>query len=217
MDWTSWKTWTVVAVIVVAAFAIYTFAATQSAHLNEPLGPASDNPRSPRLQPQLPGVAMVRTDWLDQQPGTYKIQRNLFSFQEPPPPPPPAPPPPPPDRDKDGIPDFKDNCPDKPNPDQLDIDHNGIGAACQATPEIPPPPPPPPKPVPPPFPYKFIGSFGRPENLIATFTNNGEIVNAHAGDTIDGKFIVRSIGVESVDIGFVGFPPDEKQRVALGQ
>jgi hypothetical protein len=216
MDWTSWKTWTVVAVIVVAAFAIYTFAATQNDHLNEPLG-SGDNARSPRLQQQLPGVTTVHLDWLDQQPGTYKIQRNLFSFQEPPPPPPPQPPPPPPDKDKDGIPDFRDNCPDKPNPDQLDVDHNGIGAACQATPEIPPPPPPPPKPVPPPFPYKFIGSFGRPDNLIATFTNNGEIVNAHAGDTIDGKFIVRSIGVESVDISFVGFPPDEKQRVALGQ
>jgi len=34
---------------------------------------------------------------------------------------------------------------------------------------------------------------------------------------IDGKFVLRSIGIESVEIGFVGFPPDQKQRIALGQ
>ena len=35
-----------------------------------------------------------------------------------------------PDSDGDGIPDFKDNCPNVPNPDQKDTDHDGLGDAC---------------------------------------------------------------------------------------
>ncbi len=34
------------------------------------------------------------------------------------------------DRDNDGIPDARDNCPDVSNPDQKDVDGNGIGDAC---------------------------------------------------------------------------------------
>jgi outer membrane putative beta-barrel porin/alpha-amylase/thrombospondin type 3 repeat protein len=123
---------------------------------------------------------------------------------------------PPPDRDHDGVPDFKDNCPDVYNPDQKDEDHNGIGDACQQTPVIKPYVPPP-APQPPPFTYKYLGSFGPQTNLLAAFSNNGEIVNARVGDTIDNKFIVRAIGIESVDIGYIGFPPDVKTRVPLGQ
>src|SRR5690348_2102248 len=45
------------------------------------------------------------------------------------------------DRDGDYIPDFLDNCPDVPNPDQADSNGDGIGDACapqqtaQPTPE----------------------------------------------------------------------------------
>jgi hypothetical protein len=35
------------------------------------------------------------------------------------------------DSDNDGIPDLVDNCPDLPNPDQLDEDQNGIGDLCE--------------------------------------------------------------------------------------
>ncbi|HTO71256.1 MAG TPA: PQQ-binding-like beta-propeller repeat protein [Myxococcota bacterium] len=35
-----------------------------------------------------------------------------------------------PDRDGDGVADRIDNCPDVPNPDQADRDHDGIGDAC---------------------------------------------------------------------------------------
>ena len=58
--------------------------------------------------------------------------------------------------------------------------------------------------------------FGRPQSPIATFARDGDIVNARAGETIEGKFIVRRIGIESVEIGYVGFPPDQTLRVPLG-
>jgi len=90
----------------------------------------------------------------------------------------------------------------------------------------PPPPPPPPEPVqpavpqpppPPQFTYHYIGTFGTAASPIATFSGDGKIVNVHVGDTIDDKFILRSIGIESVEIGYVGFPADVKTRIAIGQ
>ena len=35
------------------------------------------------------------------------------------------------DDDNDGIPDIRDNCPLKANPDQADSDHNGVGNVCE--------------------------------------------------------------------------------------
>jgi len=35
-----------------------------------------------------------------------------------------------PDRDRDGVPDVEDNCPDVPNPNQDDFDGDGIGDVC---------------------------------------------------------------------------------------
>jgi hypothetical protein len=229
MDWMSWKTWTIVAVLIIAVFAIYTRAAqgpSRAAQTTRPRdtvaeleGPSTTTTPATTRQitsARTPGVEPIHREWLDGQTGIYSSRRNLFGFPPPPPPPVPKPPPPPPDRDKDGVPDFRDNCPDKYNPDQADLDHNGVGDVCQPN-FVPPPPPPPPKPVPPPFNYKYIGTFGSATNPIATFNGNGEIVNARVGDIIDGKFVLRSIGIESVEIGFVGFPPDEKQRIPLGQ
>lgn len=227
MDWMNWKTWTAIALLLLAAYAIY--AGFNRYQAPEPEAAAAVAPRTPvrvaganntnRVIGAAPGVGALHTEWLDGQTGTYKSERNLFSYVEPPPPPPPAPPPPPPpppDRDKDGLPDFRDNCPDKYNPDQADIDENGKGDACQEG-EIKPAYHPPPKPVPPPFPYKYIGTFGSASNPIATFSNNGEIVNVRAGDTFDGKFILRTIGLESAEIGYVGFPADVTTRVPIGQ
>lgn len=36
-----------------------------------------------------------------------------------------------PDLDLDGVPDDQDNCKNVPNPDQADVNHNGIGDACE--------------------------------------------------------------------------------------
>lgn len=216
MDWMNWKTWTAAAVIIVALFAIYVFAAPQIRPAAEPAETTTHG--SPNVQRvSTPGVEPVHIELLDPDAGSYKSDRNLFAFVEPPPPPPPQPappPPPPPDQDKDGVPDFRDNCVSTANPDQRDIDGDGIGTACETDTEVPPPPPPP---VPPQFTYKFIGMFGPPAAPIATFTRDGDIINARAGEILEGKFILRSIGIESVEIGFVGFPADVKQRIPLGQ
>jgi hypothetical protein len=227
MDWMNWKTWTVVGVILIAIFAIYSYASTSNAV--DPLPPpASPRPATaprtphPAKSASTPGVPTLHVEWLDAQSGSYKSARNLFGYVEPPlppPPPPVKPPPPPPDKDNDGIPDFRDNCPTVYNPDQKDSDSNGKGDVCddawQAEVKLHPPPPPPP--VPPQFTMKYIGTFGPSSNPIATFNGNGEIVNVRIGETIDGKFVLRSIGIESVEIGFVGFPADVKTRVPLGQ
>ena len=228
MDWMNWKTWTVAGAILLAVFAIYTFASPES---HPDPGPAAatttttDEPTSTagktrtRAGQTTPGVEPVRLDLLEAESGSYKSNRNIFAYKEPPLPPPPPPvvekaPPPPPDQDKDGIPDFRDNCVAIPNPDQRDIDGDRIGTACETEDEVPPPPPPV---QPPQFTYKFIGVFGPKANPIATFARDGEIVNAHVGDILDQKFILRGIGIESVEIGFIGFPPDRRQRIPLGQ
>jgi hypothetical protein len=216
MDWMNWKTWTVVAVVLIAVFAIYTFAAPDGGETVAAVtNPVTGSAKRPAAMLAPPGVDPVRLDLLDAESGSYKSDRNLFAYKEPPPPPPPqAPPPPapPPDQDKDGVPDFRDNCVSMANPDQQDIDRDGIGSICD-DPEVPPPPPPP---VPPQFTWKFIGMFGPARNPIATFTREGEIVNARAGEVIEGKFVLRRIGIESAEIGYVGFPPDITLRVPLG-
>jgi hypothetical protein len=221
MDWMSWKTWTSAALIIIVIFAIYSFAASDGARSNAPsvstTGADTKHVESTGAATNLSGFEPVHKEWIEPQVGSYRSERNLFAYREPPPPPPPPPPVAPPDRDKDGVPDFKDNCPDKSNPDQADLDHNGIGDACQPGPVVIPPPPPPPPPVPPTFDFKYIGTFGGAANPIATFARNGEIVNVHVGDTIDGKFILRSIGIESVEIGYTGFPPDRRDRIPIGQ
>ncbi len=91
-----------------------------------------------------------------------------------------------------------------------------MGDACQEGPIVPkvhvPPPP-----VPPQFGFKFIGTFGPVNNPIATFVRDNEIVNVRVGETFDGKFILRGIGIESAEIGYVGFPPETTTRVPIGQ
>lgn len=219
MDRMNWKTWTAAALMLIAVFAIYNTFAAPDGRREKPVAAAAQQKPAPAraVAAAPPGVEPVRLDLLDAESGSYRSDRNLFAYKEPPPPPPPPPSPPPtlpPDQDKDGIPDFRDNCVSVANPDQSDVDRDGIGTQCETSPEVPPPPPPP---VPPQFTFKFIGTFGRPQSPIATFTRDGDIVNARIGDVIDGKFILKRIGIESAEIGFVGFPPDVTQRVPLGQ
>ena len=66
---------------------------------------------------------------------------------------------------------------------------------------------------PPRFPYRCIGTFGPASNPFAVFDGGSAILNVHAGEMIDGKFVVRAIGMESVTIGVEG---SRDQRIAIG-
>lgn len=96
-----------------------------------------------------------------------------------------------------------------------------------------PPPPPPPR-TPPPAPTEeappaeppkarppevdvvYLGSFGPSMRRIAVFTDDEAIYNAASGDTLKGKFRVETIGFESVDLTFVGFPDVPAKRLPVG-
>lgn len=100
-------------------------------------------------------------------------------------------------------------------------------------PPPPPTPPPPPPPVvevvetspPPPvetgpqlpeIDLTYLGSFGPRENPIAVLTNGDTIHNAIQGEVVGGQFVVVSIGLESVDLGYVDFPDEPPARLAVG-
>ncbi len=207
--------WLIVLVAALALYAIYLVA--RPAGEERTAAAAPTRPAGPRvIAPGAAAIEPIHVEWLEPKSGAYKSTRNLFAWVEPPPPPVyvPPPPPPPPDRDKDGIADYQDNCPDVANPDQSDVDRNGIGTACQEGAEIPPPPPPP---TPPGFPYRFLGTFGDPARPIAVFSSGGELFNVRPGETFGGKFILIGVGIESADIGYVGFPPDIRKRIPIGE
>jgi len=80
-----------------------------------------------------------------------------------------------------------------------------------------------PKPPPPPFDREYIGHLGPGLMQVAAFRREGdesgssEIDVAAEGTVLDGIFIVREIGLESVVIGFVGYAPSEDTRVPLSE
>jgi hypothetical protein len=78
-----------------------------------------------------------------------------------------------------------------------------------------PPPPPTPTPAPPAIAFKFIGTFGPKEHPIAVVQEGEQVLNVRAGDTLFGKFILKKVGYESIDVGFVGFPESETRRLGI--
>jgi hypothetical protein len=80
-----------------------------------------------------------------------------------------------------------------------------------------------PKPPPPPFDREYIGHFGPIDLQIVAFRKSGaspelsEVEVVRVGDVIDDIFIVRDVGLESVEIGFVGYDPSEDTRVPLAE
>ena len=78
-----------------------------------------------------------------------------------------------------------------------------------------PPPPPTPTPKPPDIAFKFIGTFGPKDHPIAVVQQGDQVLNVRAGDSLFGKFILRKVGYESIDVGFVGFPDSETRRVGI--
>jgi len=70
---------------------------------------------------------------------------------------------------------------------------------------------------PPQFRHTYLGNFG-PERLpVAVFRKEEDIEVGYPGSVIDEKFIVREVGLESVVIGFVGFPEEVSTRVPLAE
>jgi len=80
-----------------------------------------------------------------------------------------------------------------------------------------PPPPPTPTPHPPEVTFKFIGTFGPKDSPIAVIQQGDQTFNARAGDTLFGKYVLKKVGYESIDVGFVGFPQSETKRLGITQ
>lgn len=79
-----------------------------------------------------------------------------------------------------------------------------------------PPPTPAPTPiVPPNIPFAAVGLFGPKDDPIVAFEEQGRVFAAKKGDTVEGRFILKTINRESVDFAFVGLPADITRRVQL--
>jgi hypothetical protein len=76
-------------------------------------------------------------------------------------------------------------------------------------------PPPTPTPHPPEVSFKFIGTFGSKEHPIAVVQQGDQVLNVQTGDKLFGKFILKKVGYESIDVGFVGFPESETRRLGI--
>jgi hypothetical protein len=113
-----------------------------------------------------------------------------------------------------------------------------FGPRPTPTPNLTPPPTPPPRPTrrppkprptptptppgwrpPPSFTMEYIGMLGPASKRVAVFRRQSqygaEIEVAPVDGVLEEQFIVREIGLESVVIGFVGFPDKERTRVPL--
>jgi hypothetical protein len=80
-----------------------------------------------------------------------------------------------------------------------------------------PPPPPTPTPAPPEPVFKLIGIFGPKDRPIAVLQHGDDIINAREGEVVLRSWIIRKVGYESIDVGFVGFSPTESRRLPITQ
>lgn len=119
-----------------------------------------------------------------------EVVRNVFAFHVPPTPTP---------------------KPVPPTPTPLPMP----GSADFIGPRLPTPTPTPTPIVAPAIPYKAVGVFGPRERPIVTFEDGPRLINAREGDVLDGRFILRRVGRESVDFAFVGLPPEITKRIPV--
>jgi len=154
---------------------------------------------------------------------TFEIGRNLFRYAPPKPstppapgtsgpggyrPPPPRPPPRPPQTGgPTGPPPGKPPPPPRPPP----MPPNTV-LSPDASPGIPP------KPQPPGITFKYLGSFGPKDRMLAVFTDGGEIYDVFEGETFAAQYILKKIYSEpdTVDIGFVGFDENTIEKLEVG-
>ena len=117
--------------------------------------------------------------------------RNVFAFHVPPTP---TPRPAPPDADAD------------PGPRHAPL-HRPAGSRRRRRPPTPI--------VPPAIPFRALGIFGPGSRPIVTFEDGPRLINAREGDVLDGRFILKRVGRESVDFAFVGLPPEITRRIPV--
>jgi hypothetical protein len=142
-------------------------------------------------------VTALRAADLEIVPPAFTPGRDPWRFVDPPPAPPPPPPP-------------------GPTPEQLAAMEEARAraaeaarlAALAAAEEKA-------RPKPAEFTMEYLGNFGPKNGKIAVFSDGKDVHNAREGEVIDQKFIVARIGLESVDIEFVGFPDWPAQRLAV--
>lgn len=65
------------------------------------------------------------------------------------------------------------------------------------------------------FTHRYIGRFGPKDRPIAAFARDGEIVTVTVGGRIDDHFVLRSVGVESVEVEASVNGEVQTERVAL--
>lgn len=78
-----------------------------------------------------------------------------------------------------------------------------------------PPPPPTPTPRAPEISFRFVGTFGPKAHPIAVIQQGDRVYNVRAGDILFDKFVLRSVGYESIEVGFVGYPQTADTRVGI--
>lgn len=136
-------------------------------------------------------------DLLTHGAGQFTPGRDPFNFGAPPPPP--APPP----------------------PSQEEVEQDRIRRAMEAARVVErshePAAASPPAPQPPPIDLVYLGSFGTAAKRLAVFSDGADIYNALEGSVIKDKFVVVQVGLESVDLGFVGFPDTPAERLGAGE
>lgn len=167
-----------------------TVAASGSTDAEGPRPPIGRRPRPRAAEPEDVPLITAR----DLEPllggGGGSTGRDLFHYREPTPRPAPVPTPAPPPPPGPGEPAF-------------------VGPL--------PPPLPTPTPRPPEPPFKLIGIFGPRDRPIAVIQNGEETYNVRAGEVVLGSWIIRKVGYESIDVGFVGFSPAETRRLGISQ
>ena len=63
---------------------------------------------------------------------------------------------------------------------------------------------------------EFLGSFGSRQTRLAVFSDGAEIFNVLEGGVLKDHFVIRQIGFESVDVGYLEYPDEPAIRLAAG-
>lgn len=142
-------------------------------------------------------VVELDLELLTRGPAQFTPGRNPFGYGAPPPPPTPPPP-----------------SPEEVEQDRLQraMEAARVVERSRETSSAGPPPP-----QPPPIDVVYLGSFGTAEKRLAVFSDGADIYNAMAGSVLKDKFVVVQVGLESVDLGFVGFPDVPAERLGAGE